>query len=191
MTLNPLDWTLVVLLLYSTVRAAMNGFFREAFTLAGFVIGFPLACWFYHDLARHLAGLITTPAFAQLAAFALVLAAVTVTASVLGRIFRRGARTVGLGVADRLGGALFGLARGAGIGIAFLLAITSFLPAAPWIQTSQLAPYLLRGAHAVSFTMPPDLSARLRDGLRQLNHTSPGWIKYGHLSHTRFTTIQP
>ena len=188
--MNPLDWFLAALLLYSAVRAAMNGFFREAFTLLGLLLGFPLACWSYRDAAHALAGLISTPAFAQFTGFLLILAAVTIVCSLLGRLFRRGARTVGLGLADRLGGALFGLLRGALLGTALLLAVTAFLPTAPWVQTSQLAPYFLRTAHAVSFTMPEDLRARLRDGLAQittlghLKHSSSDWIKSGLSSHT-------
>ncbi len=190
MTLNPLDWFLAALLAYSALRAALNGFFREAFSLGGFLLGFPLACWYYRDGAHALAGLITTPAFAQFAAFLLILAAVTIVCSLLGRLFRRGVRTIGLGFADRLGGALFGLVRGALIGSALLLAITAFLPTAPWVQTSQLAPYFLRGAHALSFSMPADLRLRLRYGLDRLRtatygkHSSPDWIKYGLSSHT-------
>ncbi len=190
MTLNALDWLLLLMLAYSAVRAAMNGFFRETFTLCGFVVGFPLACWYYREGAHALAGLITTPAFADFAAFLLTLAAVTIISGLLGRLFRRGARTVGLGWADRLGGAAFGLVRGAMIGAAFLLALTAFLPAAPWVRTSRIAPYLLRGAHAVSFTMPADLRLRLSEELVQLRawgrgkHSSPDWIKSGLSSHT-------
>ena len=191
MPLNPLDWLLLALLVYSGIRAAMNGLFREAFSLAGLILGFPLACWYYHPLALQLRNLLTTPAVAQLTAFALILTGVTVVASLLGRLFRRGARTVGLGFADRLGGAVFGLLRGAGVGTAILLSITAFLPTAPWIKTSLLAPYLLHAAHAVSFTMPTDLRLRLWDSLQQLNHSSTDWIKSGPLSHTRHITLQP
>lgn len=190
MTLNPLDWLIAALLLYSTVRAALNGFVREAFALAGLLVGFPLACWGYRDLARALSGLLTTAPVAHLVSFFLILAGVTMLASLLGRLFRRGARTVGLGFADRLGGALFGLLRGAGIAVALLLAITAFLPAAPWVRGSQLAPYLLRASHAVSFAMPPDLRNRLWAGFEHLNHSSADWIKSGPLSHTSSITLQ-
>ena len=178
LTLNPLDWLLLALLLYSGIRAALNGFFREAFSLLGLLLGFPLACWFYHDGAHALAGMISSPPIAQLAAFLLILAAVTLT------LFRRGVRTVGLGFVDRLGGALFGLIRGTLLGTALLLAVTAFLPTAPWVQTSQLAPYLLQAAHAVSFAMPQDLGVRLGDILGHLKHNSPDWIKSGSSSHT-------
>ena len=191
MTLNPLDYLLLALLLYSAIRAALNGLFREAFTLAGLLLGFPLACWYYAPLAAQLRNLISTPTLAQLAAFALILTAITLTASLLGRLFRRGARTVGLGFADRLGGALFGLLRGAGIATAILLAVIAFLPTAPWVQNSQISPYLLRAAHAVSFAMPPDLRNRLMDSLQHLKHSSPRWIKSGFSSQTSTTTLQP
>ncbi len=191
MIFNPLDWLIAALLLYSAVRAALNGLVREAFALAGLVVAFPLACWYYHPLALQLKNLLTTPATAQLASFGLILAAVTIAASLLGRLLRRGARTVGLGFLDRLGGALFGLLRGAGIAVALLLAVTAFLPTAPWVVHSRLAPYLLRAAHAVSFTMPENLRLRLSEGLGSLKHSSPDWIKSGPLSHTRITTLQP
>lgn len=182
--MNPLDWILAVLLAYSAIRAAMSGFFREAFSLGGALVGFALACWYYKPAAHGMAGLITTPAIAQVAAFVLILAGVTIIGSLLGRLFRRGARTVGLGFLDRLGGAAFGLVRGLLIATALLTAITAFLPAAPWVQTSLVAPYLLRGVHALSFTMPQDLRLRLRDGLGHLKHSSPDWIKSGLSSHT-------
>ncbi len=150
------------------MRAALNGFFRAAFNLAGLIIGLPLAFWGYADLAHDLRNLITAPALARVVSFVLILSAVALIASLLGRLFRRGARTVGLGFADRLGGAAFGFVRGSLIGAALLLALTAFLPAAPWVQTSQLAPYFLGTAHALSFSMPSDLRQRLRDGLGQL-----------------------
>jgi membrane protein required for colicin V production len=183
--MNPLDWLLAILLTYSVVRAALRGFFQEAFALAGLVLGFLLACWFYLVLARQLAGLIASPPMAQLAAFLLILAATMIAGNLLGRILRKTASAVGLGFMDRLLGALFGLVRGALLGVAILLAITAFLPTGPWIQQSKLTPYFLRAAHAVSFVMPSDLEHRLFDGLEHIKHTSPDWIKQGISLHTK------
>lgn len=182
--MNPLDWLLAVLLTYSVVRAILRGFFQEAFALGGLVLGFLLACWFYRSLAMDLMGLINSPQVAQLAAFLLILATIMVLASLIGKLLRRTASAVGLGFADRLLGTLFGLLRGALLGVALLLAITAFLPTAPWIENSLLAPYFLRTAHAVSFVMPSDLRLRLLDGLNHLKHTTPDWIKHGLSSHT-------
>ena len=182
--MNPLDWLLAMLLTYSVIRAAIHGFFQEAFALGGLILGFLFACWFYRSVAVDLRGLINSPQIAQLAAFLLIMTATLIVASLIGKLLRRTASAIGLGFADRLLGALFGLLRGAILGVALLLAVTAFLPAAPWIENSHLAPYFLRAAHAVSFVMPSDLRLRLLDGLNRMKHTTPDWIKYGISSHT-------
>jgi membrane protein required for colicin V production len=177
--MNALDWLLLVLLAYSIIRAVLRGFFEEAFALGGLIFGFLLACWFYKSLATELKGLITSPSIAELTAFLLILTGITILASLLGKILRRTVSAIGLGFLDRLLGATFGLIRGALLGVALLLAVTAFLPSAPWVENSHLAPYFLRAAHAVSFVMPSDLKQRLLDGLNRLKHTTPDWIKTG------------
>ena len=166
------------------MKAAINGFFREAFALGGLLVGFILAGWYYRALAHHLTGLISSQAFAQFAAFLLILAGTMLIAALLARVLRRTASLVGLSFMDRLLGALFGLLRGALLGTAVLMAFTAFLPQGLWLQTSRLAPYFLQTAHAVSFVMPSDLRTKLRDGLGHLKHTAPDWIKSPSSSHT-------
>jgi membrane protein required for colicin V production len=185
--MNPLDWLLAILLVYSFTRAAMRGIFAEAFALGGVILGFLFACWFYRAGATRLAGLITSPPIAQLAAFLLILVAIMVIASVIAKLLQRAAKAVGLGFFDRLLGGIFGLVRGAVLGVTLLLAVTAFLPAAPWVQNSLLAPYFLRAAHAVSFIMPSDLKLRLLDGIERIKHTTPDWIKPGPSVHTEHT----
>jgi membrane protein required for colicin V production len=182
--MNPLDWLLALILIYSIVRAVIRGLAREAFALAGLIIGFFLACWNYQSAAIYLRGLINSPPLAQFCAFLLIVAIVMVLASLLGRLVQRTASAVGLTVLDRLGGAAFGLVRGVVLGTALLLAVTAFLPTSPWVQNSCLAPYLLRGAHAVSFVMPRQLKLQLHEGLEHLKHTTPVWINYSLSSHT-------
>jgi membrane protein required for colicin V production len=177
--MNPLDWLLAILLTYSVIRAVIRGFFQEAFALGGLILGFLFACWFYRLLAMDLKGLITSPQIAELVAFLLILAGTMIVASLIGRLLRNTASAIGLGFLDRLLGAMFGLLRGAILGVALLLAVTAFLPRSPWVENSHLAPYFLRAAHAVSFVMPSELKLRLLDGLDHLKHTTPDWIKEG------------
>ncbi|HEX4155279.1 MAG TPA: CvpA family protein [Acidobacteriaceae bacterium] len=189
--MNPLDWLLALIILYSIIRAAVRGLVREAFALVGLIVGFLLACWNYQAAAVYLRGLINSPPLAEFCAFLLIVAIVMVLASLLGRLVQRTASAVGLSLLDRLGGAAFGLLRGAILGIALLLAVTAFLPASPWIKNSRIAPYLLRAAHAVSFVMPRELKLQLHAGLdhlqgiAQLKHTTALWINHGFSSHTR------
>jgi membrane protein required for colicin V production len=180
--MNPLDWLLAILLAYSVIRAAIRGFFQEAFALGGLVLGFLFACWFYPSLAVELKGLIASPPVAQLAAFLLILLVTMVVAGLIGRLLHRTASAIGLGLVDRLLGALFGFLRGLLLGVGLLLAVTAFLPAAPWIENSRLAPYFLRTAHAVSFVMPSELQRRLSDGIRRIETRPRHWIS-DPLSH--------
>jgi membrane protein required for colicin V production len=177
--MSPLDWILGIILVYSVVRAAMRGFISESFALGGVVFGFLFACWFYRQAAESLAGLIATPAIAQLAAFLLILAATMVVAYMLAKILRRTASAIGLVFFDRLLGAIFGLLRGLLFGISLLLPITAFLPTATWVQQSMLAPYFLGAAHAVSFLMPTDLRLKLLDALDRIRHNTPDWVDTG------------
>lgn len=180
--MNPLDWLLALVIVYSVVRAAIRGLAREAFALAGLIVGLFLACWNYPAAAFYLRGLINSQPLADFCAFLLIVAIVMAVATLLGRIVQRTASAVGLSPLDRLGGAAFGLVRGAVLGAVLLLAVTAFLPTAPWVQNSRIAPYLLRGAHAVSFVMPRQLKLQLHEGLdhlrgiARLKHTTPVWI---------------
>jgi membrane protein required for colicin V production len=182
--MNPLDWLLAVLVVYSTVRAAMRGLARELFALGGLIVGFVLACWYYAPVALYLRGLVNSQPLAEFCAFLLILSAVMVIAALAGAMIHRTASAVGLSALDRLGGAAFGAARGVVLGAAMLLAVTAFLPTAPWIQGSKFSPYLLRASHAVSFVMPRHLKHQLVEGLDRIKHTTPEWINYGSLSHT-------
>jgi len=175
--MNPFDWFLLALLGYSIVKAFIQGFFREAFALAGLVAGLLLASWLYRDAAQHLTGLITSQPIAQFAAFLGILAVTMIVFNLAGKFLRRTASAIGLALLDRLGGAVFGFVRGCLLGIAVLMAFTAFLPTAPWIRNSKLAPYFLQGAHAVSFLVPEDLRHKVLDGTDRIKHTTPDWIK--------------
>lgn len=182
--MNPLDWLLAALLVYSTIRAAMRGLVHELFALAGLLVGFVLACWYYRNVAEFLRGLVNSEPLADFCAFLLIASAAMIAATLVGTVIRRAATAVGLSPLDRLGGAAFGAARGLVFGVALLLAVTAFLPTAPWVEGSKFSPYLLRASHAVSFVMPRQLKRQLVEGLDRLKHTTPNWINYGSSSHT-------
>jgi membrane protein required for colicin V production len=175
--MNPLDWLLTALLAYSIIRAFMRGFFSEAFALGGLVTGLLFASWFCHPAALQLSGLIASSPIAQFAAFLGILAATMIAFNLTGKLLRKTASAIGLGILDRLGGAVFGFVRGCLLGVAVLMAFTAFLPTAPWIRGSVMAPYFLQGAHAVSFVVPKDFRYKLLDGISRIKHTTPDWIK--------------
>ena len=177
--MNPLDWILIALLSYSIIKAFMQGLVREAFALAGLIIGMMVASWGYERAAIKLHGLIATAAIAQFVAFLGLLAITMVIFFIAGRLLHKTASAIGLGLLDRLGGAVFGFVRGCLLGVALLMAFTAFLPTVPWIRDSKMAPYFLEAGHAVSFVVPADLERKLLNGAASIKHNTPDWIKPG------------
>jgi membrane protein required for colicin V production len=172
-----LDWSLIAIIAYSTIVAFMRGIILELFSLGGLIAGILLASWNYNHVALLLQRLITTPATAQIVAFLFIVVAVMVLSAILGKLLNRTAHAIGLGFFDRLLGAIFGFARGCLFGVAILMAVAAFLPHSTWTANSQLTPYFLAGAHAVSFVVPHDLRQLILDGATQLKHNAPDWIK--------------
>ena len=176
-TFNVFDWFLVALLAWSTIVAFLRGIILVLFSFAGLIAGILLAGWYYHQLAMRLSGWIATRAAAEIISFLLIAISVMVFAGLIGRLVRRTAKAIGLGIPDRLLGGLFGFARGCLLGVAVMMAIAAFLPGSRWVANSRLAPYFLDGAHAVSFVVPTDLQQRILHGAQELKHNAPGWIK--------------
>ncbi len=52
--MNPADWIIIALVLVNVVAAAVQGFFAEAFSLAGLVVGYMVAAWQYQGLSNWL-----------------------------------------------------------------------------------------------------------------------------------------
>lgn len=179
---NYLDWILVALLVYSTISAFVRGFIMEIISLGGLILGIYLASWNYQYPAGLLLRLThpflsLPPAIANFIGFLGIVFGIMVAFGQIARVIRSTAHTIGLGFPDRLLGATFGLARGCCIGVALMLALTAFMPLAPAISHSRLSPYFLAGVHAVSFVVPHDLQQQLFNGIEQIKHNVPGWIK--------------
>ena len=171
------DCFLIATLAYSTIIAFARGIILELFSLGGLIAGILLASWNYNHVAIILGRLITTLATAQIVAFLLIIIGVMVLSTLLGKALNRTAHAIGLGFFDRLLGALFGFARGCLFAVSILMAIAAFLPHSEWIADSHLSSYFLAGAHAVSFVVPHDLQQQILNGVEQLKHNAPDWIK--------------
>ena len=180
--MNLFDWALLVILAYSTIAAFLRGILLELFSLGGLIAGIFLASWNYGILAAFLGKVISplvhlAPSTFNIISFLLIAIGVMIVCGIAGNMLRRTAHTIGLGFFDRLLGAFFGLARGCLIGIALFMSAAAFLPQSALISNSRLAPYFLAGVHAVSFVVPQDLQQQLLNGIAQLKHNAPDWIK--------------
>jgi membrane protein required for colicin V production len=106
------DWIILGFLVFSVTAAAIEGFFHEAFKLAGLVVGYLLAAWQYHRLADWFAPHLKSPWLGEIAGFLIIFFAVLIVAGLAGRIARWVMKKAGLSAIDRFLGAVLGLLRG-------------------------------------------------------------------------------
>ncbi len=172
-----MDWAIVIILTVSVLSAAKHGFFVEAFSLAGVVIGLLLASWNYQKLLPWVENWVHSVGAAEAIAFIAIAIAVMIAAGLTGRFIRWSVRTIGLGWADRLAGAAFGLLKGCVLITLGVMAVAAFLPHATWMENSRLAPYFLSAAHEAAIVTPMDLSQRIRDGVKLIRDAQPDWLK--------------
>ena len=167
--MNWADIAIVVVILLSVLLAAAQGFFFEIFSLAGTVVGYLLAAWGYTRVAPLIEPYVKTPWVANIAGFLVIFLAVTVLASVIGRVMRATMKEVGLRWFDRILGALFGFARGILVVMVIALALASFVPQSPALANSRLAPYLLVVARAAVWLAPTQVRMQFRAGMDALS----------------------
>jgi membrane protein required for colicin V production len=165
------DWIILAFLLFSVATAAWEGFFHEAFGLAGLVVGYLLAAWQYRRLAGWFATFLKQPWLCEISAFLIIFFAVLIVASLLGRLTRRMMKAVGLTAIDRMLGGLLGFLKGGLVVAIVLVAMAAFAPAARWLPGSELAPYFMVAGRAAIWLAPTELRHRFDQGLEYLRRT--------------------
>jgi len=163
------DWTIIVVILLSTIQAGAAGFFQEAFGIAGLVCGYLLAAWQYHRVAAWFGSFLKSQTVAEIAGFLTIFLGVIILAGMAGRIARWAVKESGLSFVDRVLGGAIGLIRGSLVVAIVLLMMTAFSPASQWLKGSELAPYFLVVGRAAIWLAPSELRARFYQGLDLLH----------------------
>jgi membrane protein required for colicin V production len=166
------DWLIVVVVLLNVVSAAIQGFFAEALSMAGLVIGYIIAAWQYQRLAEWLMSFLKSELLADIFGFLIIFFAVLILFSIAGRIARKLMKAAGLSGFDRLLGALLGLVKGGLVVAVVLMGLTAFTPTSQMLEKSVLAPYFLVVGRAAIWVAPSEMRARFYDGLDFL-HRAP------------------
>jgi len=159
------DWIILGFLVFSVIGAASEGFFHEAFGLAGLAVGYLLAAWQYQRLADWFAPHLKSPWVGEIAGFLIIFFAVLIVAGFAGRTTRWAMKKAGLSAIDRVLGAVLGLLRGVLVVAVVLTAMAAFAPADKWLEGSELAPYFLVGGRAAIWLAPSELRQRFYQGL--------------------------
>jgi len=162
--MSGLDWGMVAILVVSVLLAAAQGFLHEVISLAGVVVGYLLAAWEYWRVAAWFGLYVKSQEVAEIVAFLTIFFAVVIAAGIVGRIARWLVKEAGLGWADRLLGAVFGLVRGGAIVAVLVLALAAFAPGSKVLGRSVLGGYFLVAARGMSWLAPATLRQKLREG---------------------------
>jgi len=168
--MNAADWSIIVVILVSTVAAASEGFFHQAFGIAGLIVGYLLAAWQYARVAAWFAPHVNSPWLANILGFLVIFVAVAIVAAISGRIVRWAMKEAGLSLIDRLLGALLGLVKGSLFVAIILMGMTAFAPSSSWLEGSALAPYFLVVGRAAIWLAPSELRAKFYEGLDLVRH---------------------
>jgi len=167
--MNIVDWSILFAILVSVAVAASEGFFHQAFGLAGLIVGYLFAAWQYHRLADWFAPNLKSPWLGEIAAFVLIFVGVVIVAGIVGRIVRWAMKEAGLSVFDRILGGLLGLVKGSLFIAVILMGMTAFTPTSRFLEGSELAPYFLVVGRAAIWIAPSQLRGKFYQGLDMLH----------------------
>ncbi len=175
--MTAVDWVIVAVVILNVILAAMHGFFAEAFSVAGLIVGYVLAAWRYKRFAAWLTTFLKSQLVAEVLAFLFIFLAILFLFSLLGRMMRKLMKAAGLSGFDRFMGALLGVLKGALLVSVIMMGMTAFTPTSQWLTSSELAPYFLVAGRAAIWLAPSELRARFYEGLdflhRAPNHLNP------------------
>jgi membrane protein required for colicin V production len=175
------DWIIFAVVLLNVITAAMQGFFSEALTMAGLVVGYVVAAWQYRSLAEWFEKFLKNEWLAEILGFLVIFFAIVLLFGVAARIARWVMKESGLSSFDRFLGAILGLLKGGLMVAVILMGMTAFEPTSKLLQNSQLAPYFLVLGRAAIWLAPSELRARFYQGL-DLLHQAPHKLTGSHAS---------
>jgi len=165
---NGLDWVILVIVLVSILLAVAQGFFFEIFSLAGVVVGYVVASWSYHSVAPWFVPYVKNLWVADAAGFLVIFVLIVALAGVIARLARWAIQEVGLRWFDRLLGGVFGALRGALVVMVVVMAMASFSPTSPSLQSSEFAPYFLVLGRGAMWLSPTEFRMKFCAGLDEL-----------------------
>ena len=153
-----LDIVIIVAIAIAILIGLRIGIIKAVLSLAGLIVGVILAGRYYVPFSEWLS-FIPQASVAKIVAFAIILIGVMVIAGVLASLLKWAASVVMLGWVNRLGGAVFGLVRGAIFCGALLATWLTLFGMAESIIESNLAAILLDRLPMVLALLPDEFDA--------------------------------
>jgi len=153
-----LDIVLIVILAVATVFGLKTGLIKAVLSLGGMIIGVTLAGNYYVALSERLT-FISHEGTARVVAFAIILIAIMILASVIAKFLKQLTSLVLLGWVNRLGGAVFGLIMAGILCGAAIAAWVNFFGGGSTITDSTIAGILLERLPLVLALLPEEFDS--------------------------------
>ena len=169
------DLAIVVVLAASVLGGMMQGFLRTVCSVLGLVFGLALALWNYARLGMVFRPIVHIEAIANAIAFLIIALVVMALANLVGLMLKRTISWMGLGCLDKIAGAIFGFFQGALLVTLCILVTVAFFPGARWPEEARLPQYFVGALHLSMHMSPSELSGKVHNGLKMLEHDSPQW----------------
>ncbi len=164
-----LDIILVILIGTTCIYGITKGFIRDIFSLIAVIAGVVAAFIGYPWLASNLASIMPAGPLANIVGFSIILLVVSIAVSVLGVVISKAVAGTDLSAYDRIAGAFFGLLEGIVVASIIVVITAVLIPSA--VNSSRIAPHLLRGVNAVIDILPNDTQNRIeasKDALKKM-----------------------
>jgi membrane protein required for colicin V production len=156
---NWLDILLGTIALLSVASGFARGLTRSIIGFVASILAIFLAFGFYRMVGAQFHHWGLSPTTAKVAGFLAVFIGVIVLGGLVAGLIGKLLKIVGLGFLDRLGGAAFGLVRGAVVGIVIVMLMIAFTSKPPpvAVKESRIAPYLISASNLIAHFAPREL----------------------------------
>ena len=156
------DYAVIAVVVLSVLLAVFRGAVREIAALAGWAAALILSGLFAQELAQWLPASLSTMLRAVIA-YLVIFLGVLLLSGLSGLLLAKLFRAAGLGLTDRVVGAVFGLVRGVlFVFVGVMLAGLTSLPKEPFWREAALSGPIETAVLAAKPALPKDLAQRIR-----------------------------
>ncbi len=157
---NWIDFTIIGIIIFSTIISFFRGFLREAISLSAWLIGLVVALRFSNGLKHSLEPWIGSELLRYIIAFILLFIAVILLGIVINAVVHMVLKKVGLSWSDRFLGIFFGAARGIMVVVVLLMFVnTGTIRDTSALDHSELGPYFRPAVTWLNRFLPQEMKA--------------------------------
>lgn len=164
-SLNLLDWALLIIFFTSIFLGFYKGLIREIFALGFLILGFSLAYRFYPDLSRYLNRWVSNRVYSDFLAFVLIFCFIIMIGLLVSWVVKKTLIRGPLLPIDRLLGGIMGAVRGFLLGIVIVAAFGCIPNGRGWMRGSKLTPMFQASIRLGGFLFP-DKFKKLEQGMK-------------------------